>query len=534
MASNHKVFMRDATGLVRSLGFFDQFIISQSIVIILNGFVPAMVFAPYFFPGANLALVFLLGTIPAFAMAAVYAALSGAMPRSGGDYVWSSRILGPLYGSMQFVMLFATTMVLGSALSNYWAVTIGLSQLAFSLGITTGNSGLIGLSAALSQPSLGYPISVMLYVGTMIIALFGLRIFAWFQKIATVVYLVVTAVFIMLLFTMSSSTFPALFDHAMQIAGSNATYTGIIQQASAGGLSPQFNWNNTLLAAIPWGFLTYTNFNFGTYLAGETKNARSSLSKALFLSTGLTCVCLIIMSLQSYNLFGSTFLNAASYVESTNPSALPALPTTTLMVSLTNPLIAFLMGFGIFLGYVIGITGLFITMSRMLFAASFDRLIPARFANVDEKFHSPQLAIVATALIWIAWITVFWWAGFAATYLNAAISSPIGYLMPLVAAFLFPILKPDLFKRTVGALGRNAELSVIVGSIVGIFAFAVYILAETFPIISGVFLGANLAIAYGFVLGLGLVGVIIYFVAKTRTRRMGIDIGKTYEEIPPE
>src|SRR5208337_1544852 len=95
---NVPVFARDATGLVRSLGFLDQFVISQASFNLIGGCLSAILFTPYFFPGADLPLVIALGAIPAFALAFVYARFSAGMPRSGGDYVWSTRIMGPLYG----------------------------------------------------------------------------------------------------------------------------------------------------------------------------------------------------------------------------------------------------------------------------------------------------------------------------------------------------------------------------------------------------------------------------------------------------
>ncbi|MGO9645010.1 MAG: hypothetical protein ACLPY5_09715 [Candidatus Bathyarchaeia archaeon] len=50
--SEKKVFAREATGLIRRLGFLDQFIISISIINVTGGFIFTMIAAPYFFPGA--------------------------------------------------------------------------------------------------------------------------------------------------------------------------------------------------------------------------------------------------------------------------------------------------------------------------------------------------------------------------------------------------------------------------------------------------------------------------------------------------
>jgi amino acid transporter len=38
-------------------------------------------------------------------MAYVYGKLSAGIARSGGDYVWSSRIVGPIYATIQMVFI---------------------------------------------------------------------------------------------------------------------------------------------------------------------------------------------------------------------------------------------------------------------------------------------------------------------------------------------------------------------------------------------------------------------------------------------
>ena len=527
-----QVFVRQSTGLVRSLSFFDQFIVSQSIIIFLNSFVLTALFAPFFFPGANLIIVFALGAVPAFAMAAVYSILSAALPRSGGDYVWSTRILGPFYGSIQFVFLFVTSVIGGLGLPTYYAITIALSQLSFSLGATLNNSSLINLASSFSSPGLGFPISlVIIAVGTLI-ALFGLRPFAWFQRISMMIFFAVTALFVIMLVITSPSSIQSSFNHAMLISGSNTTYSGIIQQASSSGYSGGFNLTNTLLAAIPWGFLAFTGFNYGSYLAGETKNVKSSMTKALFLSVIVTTIFLVLMSVLAYNDFGTTFLNAASYVQATNPSVLPTMPTATLLISLTNSVAAGIIGFGLFLGFVVVSISYIATIARMFFAASFDRLIPSKFANVSDRFHSPYLSVIFIGVVWVLFTAVLWFGGFVASLLNTSLVAPIGYILPLIAALLFYSRKRELFVRSVQSVARPATL--IIASIVGIGAFALYIFAETFPIISGMFLGASLALAYEVVGAVLVIGIALYAIAKFRMRSLGLELSAIYEELPPE
>jgi amino acid transporter len=127
--------------LVRELGFRDHFLISQGIVLIINGFVTTVLFAPYFFPGANLYAVFALGGVPPFCMAFVYGKLSAGMSRSGGDYVWSTRILGPLYGTIQVVFLIGALVYYN--VFNLWdQFVIGLGPSFFGVGAALNSHSL--------------------------------------------------------------------------------------------------------------------------------------------------------------------------------------------------------------------------------------------------------------------------------------------------------------------------------------------------------------------------------------------------------
>jgi len=529
--SSQVVLVRQSTGLVRSLGFLDQFIISQSIIIFLNSFVLTSLYAPIFFPGANLTVVFALGSIPAFAMAAVYSIMSAAIPRSGGDYVWSTRILGPFYGSVQFVLVLVTAVIGGLAYPTYYAISIALSQLAFSLGVTTGNTSLIGAASSFSDPNTAFAISLVIIAISTAVALLGLRVFSSFQRVGTLFFLVVAATFIVLLLIIKPSSIPGLFNNAMSAAGSNATYSGIIQQA---GVSSNFNWTNTLLASIPWGFLAFTGFNYGSYLSGETRNVKSSMPRALFLSVAVATLLMVLMSALSYNDFGVQFLNSVSYVEANNGGSLPTLLTTSLLVSLIHPAVAAFIGVGLFVGFVIVSISYLVTISRLLFAASFDRLLPTRIADVNDRFHSPIFAVSLLSALWVIVTAILWYGGFISTLLNTSLIAPIGYTLPMIATLVFYWRKKDLFRKTVSSVAAKPA-TLILSSVVGIAAFLFYIFAETFPIISGTFLGASLSLAYELVVVFFIIGALIYGGARLRLRAaFGGELSRIYGEIPPE
>ncbi|HYM84271.1 MAG TPA: hypothetical protein VEY67_08995, partial [Candidatus Dormibacteraeota bacterium] len=95
---SHRFFTRQATGLVREVSWIDAAIYNLiwSSVPLSIAFVLA--FGPAFYVGGNLVIATILAFIFALPCAVLYAVLSAAVPRSGGDYTWVSRTLHPSLG----------------------------------------------------------------------------------------------------------------------------------------------------------------------------------------------------------------------------------------------------------------------------------------------------------------------------------------------------------------------------------------------------------------------------------------------------
>jgi amino acid transporter len=79
---------------------------------------------------------------------------------------------------------------------------------------------------------------------------------------------------------------------------------------------------------------------------------------------------------------------------------------TTTVAGLTGNAIGFgganvvLVVFGVF-WIANDIPPFILTGSRILFAMSFDRVLPSRLSNINDRFHSPVIAVVATGIVGI-------------------------------------------------------------------------------------------------------------------------------------
>jgi amino acid transporter len=134
------VFTRASSGLVRQVRTDDvMFYGWQQIAL---GYIIFIVAAWQFYPGASMELATLIATVAGLFIAGCYALLSMVYPRSGGDYVFMSRILHPVAGialsmSLVFWQLFYTG-VNGAFLAKF-----GIAPMLSSLGVQEHSTGLI-------------------------------------------------------------------------------------------------------------------------------------------------------------------------------------------------------------------------------------------------------------------------------------------------------------------------------------------------------------------------------------------------------
>jgi amino acid transporter len=190
--------------------------------------------------------------------------------------------------------------------------------------------------------------------------------------------------------------------------------------------------------------------------------------------------------------------------------------------------------------------------SRMLFAMAFDRVLPEKIADVNERWHSPVNAVIATSVvallgaagesglfseggIWLgsAWKAFFDGFGLAGSNLWDAIF----YASFAIAAFVFPMAKPELFERApfrasktvvqvIGALGALANLFFLYIFIFNPRSYDLLGMLREFTFDKFAVWLATIIIA--------AVGVYFYYSQKRKAEVTGVDYSTIFAEIPPE
>jgi APA family basic amino acid/polyamine antiporter len=175
----------------------------------------------------------------------------------------------------------------------------------------------------------------------------------------------------------------------------------------------------------------------------------------------------------------------------------------------------------------------FFYCSRIVFAWSFDRLIPEAVCWIHPKLHSPIISIIIIAIIAEIGVIDAARGSVMGAQLNFVFFAVCTMFVPVTAITLFPFLKPDLFENSSAFVRRKigkVPVVTIVGSITLLYMIWMVVASFLFPAVGG---GIN-AVKIGVLIGLVVSGLIVFYVARWyRMKNEGIDIGWTFQSVPP-
>jgi amino acid transporter len=215
------------------------------------------------------------------------------------------------------------------------------------------------------------------------------------------------------------------------------------------------------------------------------------------------------------------------------PSALPPpMPMFLIGYLNSNPVIIFIVCIGFALSLLVNAVSYIFVATRNMFSWSFDRVVPTAMSQIDSRFHSPYVALIVTAVfsVVITFFTVFTSVSTFFSYITFLFA--VLYAIVGIAAVAFPYRQrsvfeasPPIVRRKIGGvpvIGVLGALSVISSVFIGYSLFT--------PDYSGPFVATNFEV----VMGVLLVPLLIYLVARAYRRSQGIDLSFVQREIPPE
>jgi amino acid transporter len=524
------LYTRQATGLVREIGLSSNVALNVSFISLpLAGFVATQ--APYAFPGSNLIGIVILTALLCIAPTLLYGILAQAMPRSGGDYVFVSRIISPAVG---FVANFNVTMwfQLVIALFASYLATLGLSPALASIGQATANQSLIDAATTVAGKEWQFAIGAIVLVLTTV--LMSLRLQLAMRIFQILFYLSLISVVLAVLLTLLNSreTFVAA------VATFGGDYDQMIADAKAAGWAGYgagIDWGATLLAT-PLLFASFGYAIVSTYAAGEIRQAKTSILRGLLVSLGISVVIVLVMLGLAGNTFGEEWMGAANYLALTAPDQypLPAFPGYLFFATMLtdNSALIALMSLSYALAFVVALPPTFLIATRSLFAWSFDRIIPERVSEVNERTNSPVIANVVVLILTLVFLalTVFGPGEFLTLLYTAGAAEILTFMVVAIAGVLFPYRRRELWEAST-ITGRIAGVATI--SIIGVIAFLVYALF-LYPLLTNSALGANAQVGLTAMVVMIVIPIVIYPISRAVRKSQGVDLGLAFQSLPPE
>ncbi|HYB03620.1 MAG TPA: amino acid permease [Nitrososphaerales archaeon] len=384
-----KVFVRNATGLVRAISPFGAFAIGiVGVAISVSVYVNESLI-PALFPRSNVSLLFAFALPIVFCWALMYMQFNVAMPRSGADYVWVSRTLNPVIGFLQnFYTFFAQTTVIGVIAAVVLLMLVNAFEAA---GLAFKSSSIFNISTTISTP-----VNITI-LGTILVLIFAVITASGIRNLQRVVvvlwaYSIIGLIgFIILLLSVSHAAFVNNFNSAF---GTNEV-AKILQTAGQKGYATGWTIGGTF-AALPFAIEAVLGFAWATYAGGEMKNIRRSSLMASVVPAMFVSVLFIVFGYAVYNTFGYDFSSAIGYLYNNFPGAVAAgtgaasapvaLPFVYSVFMNSNPYLVTFIAFSFPIGQAASILTSFLLVTRCLFAYSFDRVVPAKFSEVSERF----------------------------------------------------------------------------------------------------------------------------------------------------
>jgi basic amino acid/polyamine antiporter, APA family len=530
------LFLRKATGLVRGWSVRDSMIYAVLATNFVTLGIYEFTFAQPPFPTGQLITAVIISGIWVSFLVIAYTGLIVTIPRAGGDYVWQTRILGsglgfvmaatgwwfilwlwaPIYGNILAVQLFQP---LWATLKWTWpaggAAWFGTKNGIFVVTLIT--IALAGLLVSIGMA--GYA-----------------RIQRWCIVGGLLGFLVVVA---LLLFN-SHATFVSAFNQeAHNLFGVNNAYAATNVAAAKAGYTTHalgFGPLGPTMLLIPYMMFFLLWPNWGATLYGEIRGASDfrRVFTGMFGGLWITVILTVIFLLLVYKTMGWDFyqnMNALDY--NLTPQfgiwPYPFMFAGWLVHNTAFQVVLILVLSLWFFGWV---GTLFLSSTRVIFAAAFDRVLPDRAAEVSEKRKVPFYSLILMLLPAVGLAAIYAYSTTFRTYtLDAVLVIAVTYLFSSIAVVILPWRKPELWRASPASRVKVLGVPIVPVSgviTIGLLGFCLYewLTNDLYYVnnrSSLIYMGAMYVLA-----------IVVFVSARVIRSRQGIDLGLINKEIPVE
>lgn len=493
----------------------------------------------------------------------IFASLTTVMPRSGGDYVFTSRFVpkvGPFLGWLEsFTLVFASIAIVA------FEVPVVLRTLQISgriIGIGTGSGFFEDANGWYAQGGVitGWPGFIASLVVIALIFWVVIQPTRRLHRIVTALAAIAIGSAILMFIAGTIFIHRSSFEANLPTYADGVTIDQLRTAASDNGVlgSGVQVFNSLFPFVLGIVLLNYIGFQYSAYIAGEVRgNIRRGIliavMGALVIAVLTNSVFVDVLSrklgLPGQLGWGVLFWSGDPATPLGQPNTLPLTATIAspglwpiwLVVSLGGVVSPFVLC-PAYLAFI----------SRVGLAWSLDRQVPEWFGKVNERLRAP-VNMILTALGVVTILAIL--QNFAllpeniapggklnlvATLWFSILMAMLTWIMPGVNAIVAPYTRPDL----VGNAPWRAALPVL-GAVWLVFSAVIYWFAGIKPIGDAIrlaiepgsgetLLGYLNRSGISFTIGAIVIAVVIFIVMAARNRAAGVDTAMMYRQIPPE
>ena len=536
-----KAYVREATGFVRELGAIDSTIYAIA-AMVGPTWIPTFAILWYTLPGVNIPFAFAIMGVLAMVHGFYYVLITSAMPRSGGGgYVALSRIVSPALG-IASSMIFVLANLIDLAFIANISITIGVGSPLATYGTLTNNAGLLAFGNALAAEGgknmYGFVASLIFTIIVWGIVSLGMAKVIKANRVAMAFATLGMILIAAVLLSVSQADFIRLFN---DFAGADM-YSKVITAANTAGWTIPADFVAPSMISLPMVYFCYIGYHYPTYLGGELKRATNTMMITVIGSIVYTGFWFVFLAVLFQNAIGLDFLTAMGYLYFTGnpayPLSVPPWVNTFLIIMNSNLILNALiilsfLAFGYFL-----MMHFFMTPSRIMFAWAFDRGAPEKFAEINDRLHSPLYLTTLLLVIGIFLSILYHFTG-AFSLVNLAFFFVVAFLPEGLAGMLLPWKKKELFEASAPIVKKKIAgipLISILGAYSVVLNIALLVLCLANPFIIGdinPFSGGGL-FNWATVIAMGLAGVVLLYATRAYYKSKGIPVELIFKEIPPE
>jgi len=491
--------------------------------------------APAFPQGQLITSVVISGIWVSFLVIA-YAGLIVTIPRAGGDYVWQTRILGSGLGFVMaatgwWFILWLWAPIYGNILSVQFFEPVWATLRWTWPG---GGAAWFGTKNGI------FVVSLITIVLAGVLVSIGMAGYARFQKWCFYGGLVGFATIVVLLLINNHANFVSSFNlETHKLFGLNNAYGATnAAAAKAGYVAPHIAFGplgpTMLLVPVMMFFILWPNW--GATLYGEIRGANDfkRVLTGMFGGLWITVILTVGFLLLIDKTFGWAFYQNSNQLNFLVKGVLPVWPYPVLfagwLVHNTAFQVVLILVMSLwFFGWV---GTLFLSSTRVIFAAAFDRVLPDRAAEVSEKRKVPFYSLILMLLPAVILSAVYAYSlTFRLYTYDATLVIAVTFLFSAIAVVLLPFIKKDLWAASPASKIRILGVQVVplAGWItIGLLGFDLY------EWLSNNNYYVNLHDSLYFMGGMYLLAIVVYAVARIVRRRQGIDLALINKEIPVE